>query len=80
MPLTDTVCKASKPKDKDYKLTDANGLYLHVMPTGARYWRYKYRYLGKQKVFPLLVCNFYCVAIANALNLNLNLNITHNGR
>lgn len=53
MPLTDTVCKASKPKDKDYKLTDANGLYLHVMPTGARYWRYKYRYLGKQKVLAL---------------------------
>jgi hypothetical protein len=53
MPLTDTVCKASKPKDKDYKLTDANGLYLHVMPNGARYWRYKYRYLGKQKVLAL---------------------------
>lgn len=53
MALTDKDCKAAKGKKTSYKLTDANGLYLHVMPNGARYWRYKYRFLKKQKVFAI---------------------------
>lgn len=53
MALKDAACKAAKPKEKDYKLTDGNGLYLHVMPNGAKYWRYKYRFLKKQKVLAL---------------------------
>lgn len=28
---------------------DGGGLYLEVMPTGARYWRWKYRHAGKEK-------------------------------
>lgn len=53
MGLSDAGCRAAKPREKDYKLTDGSGLYLHVMPNGARYWRYKYRYLSKQKVLAL---------------------------
>lgn len=53
MPLTDIACKTAKAQEKDYKLTDANGLYLHIMPNGSKYWRYKYRYLKKQKVLAL---------------------------
>lgn len=30
-------------------LGDRDGLYLLVTPTGGRYWRMNYRYLGKQK-------------------------------
>ena len=47
--LTDPKCKNAKPKDKSYKLTDEKGLYLEVMPNGAKYWRMKYRYGGKEK-------------------------------
>jgi integrase len=47
--LTDPKCKNAKPKDKSYKLTDEKGLYLEVMPSGAKYWRMKYRYGGKEK-------------------------------
>lgn len=50
MPLTDTACKNAKPKEKQYKLADGNGLYLLVMPNGRRYWRLKYRVDGKEKV------------------------------
>ena len=32
MPLTDTECRTAKPKEKPYKLTDGNGLYLEVKP------------------------------------------------
>jgi integrase len=50
MALTDASCKNAKPKDKSYKLADANGLYLLVKPNGGRYWRLKYRVDGKEKL------------------------------
>jgi integrase len=53
MPLTDTACKNARPKTTAYKKTDSNGLYLHVMPKGGRYWRLKYRFGGKEKVLAL---------------------------
>lgn len=49
MPLTDSACKNAKPTDKARKMADAHGLYLEVMPSGARYWRLKYRFHGKEK-------------------------------
>lgn len=53
MPLTDMACKNAHPRDKAYKKTDGNGLYLHVMPNGGRYWRLKYRFASKEKVLAL---------------------------
>jgi integrase len=32
---------------------DGGGLFLHVMQNGARYWRLKYRYAGKEKLLAL---------------------------
>lgn len=49
MALTAVAIKAAKCRDKAYKLTDGEGLYLTVMPNGSRYWRMNYRHLGKQK-------------------------------
>lgn len=57
MPLTDKAIRNAKPgvtpagnaTAKPYKLTDGAGLYLEVMPTGARYWRMRYRVAGKDK-------------------------------
>jgi len=55
--LTVTQIRNAKPTDKPHRLFDGGGLYLEVMPTGARYWRLKYRHAGKEKrlalgVFP----------------------------
>jgi integrase len=47
--LTDAKARAAKPRDKSYKLTDANRLYLLVTPSGGRLWRWNYDYGGKQK-------------------------------
>ncbi len=41
--LTDPAVRKAVPRDKAYKLADAGGLYLFVMPSGGRSWRYKYR-------------------------------------
>lgn len=50
MPLTEIACRNAKPREKQYKLADANGLYLLVHPNGSKYWRWKYRFLGKEKL------------------------------
>lgn len=47
-PLTDTQCKGFKPKDKEYKVADGDGLYLHIKPTGSKLWRLRVTINGKQ--------------------------------
>jgi integrase len=54
MKLTDTAVRNTKPKAKPYKLFDGGGLYLLVQPSGARWWRYKYRRTdGKENTLSL---------------------------
>ena len=43
MPLSDTAIRKAKPADKPIKLTDSDGLYLLLTPTGSRWWRWDYR-------------------------------------
>jgi len=47
--LTVTAIKAAKGRDKPYKLSDSEGLYLLISPEGSRCWRMNYRHFGKQK-------------------------------
>jgi hypothetical protein len=51
MPLTDTSCKNAKcPEGKAReRFTDSGGLYLEVVPTVGKHWRWKYRFGGKEK-------------------------------
>lgn len=53
MKLTDIKIRSLKPKSKLYKVTDGQGLYIAVTPTGSKYWRYKYRFLGTEKLLAL---------------------------
>lgn len=53
MALTAIQVKQATPKEKPYKLADGGGLYLLVNPGGAKYWRYKYRYAGREKTLAL---------------------------
>jgi hypothetical protein len=46
----DVKFRNAKPLEKPYKLGDALGLYLLVNPSGAKYWRLKYRLEGKEKL------------------------------
>ncbi|MES1985151.1 MAG: integrase arm-type DNA-binding domain-containing protein [Pseudomonadota bacterium] len=47
--LTAAWVSRAKPKDKPYKLSDRDGLYLLVEPSGSRVWRMNYRMHGKQR-------------------------------
>jgi hypothetical protein len=49
MALTDTAIKHAKPGNKTRKLYDSGGLYLEVSPKGGTWWRFKYRFSGKEK-------------------------------
>jgi integrase len=51
--ISEARVRAAKPAQKTYRLTDARGLYLQVTPTGGRYWRFNYRFDGKQKTLAL---------------------------
>jgi integrase len=53
MPLTDTTIRKAKPKAKPYKLADSGGLFLLVQSSGSKWWRYKYRFGGKEKLLAL---------------------------
>ncbi|WP_239483329.1 MULTISPECIES: Arm DNA-binding domain-containing protein [Burkholderia] len=53
MPLTDVKIRQAKAGDKPTKLTDANGLYLEVRPSGSKLWRYRYRIAGKENLFAI---------------------------
>lgn len=49
MSLSDIQIRRAKPAEAPYKLHDERGLYLVVMPTGGKLWRFDYRFDGKRK-------------------------------
>jgi integrase len=53
MPLTDATIRKAKRSTKPARLFDGGGLYLEVRPTGAKLWRLKYRFDGKEKLLAL---------------------------
>jgi hypothetical protein len=53
MTLSDAVIRSAKSRDKAYKLSDGQGLYLLVNPNGSRWWRFKYRVNGREKLISL---------------------------
>ena len=57
MALTNIEIRNAKPGDKSFRLWDAHGLYIEVSSGGGKWWRFKYRFEGKEKrlsfgVFP----------------------------
>jgi hypothetical protein len=49
MPLTDTAIRSAKARERTFKLFDSGGLYLEVSPRGGKWWRWKYRFAGKER-------------------------------
>ena len=47
--LTESAVKKAEPKTKQFKLSDGGGLYLLVHTNGSKYWRFDFRFDGKQK-------------------------------
>lgn len=51
--LTDTQARNAKPAEKPYKLSDAQGLYLFVRPSGSKQWRFDYTFNDRRKTLTI---------------------------
>ena len=46
--LTDKKINATKPRDKPFPLADGGGLYLEILVSGSKVWRYSFGFDGKR--------------------------------
>lgn len=51
--LTDATLQALKPRDKPYKVTDGEGMYVVVSPSGTKAFRYDYRLNGNRETLTI---------------------------
>jgi len=50
MALSDFACKSAKAKEKPYRLSDGDGLYLLVQKNGSKLWQLRYRFAAKENI------------------------------
>lgn len=67
MSLTDLKIKSAKPNQKQYKLTDGDGLFLLVHTNGSKYWRYRYKFQRKERL--LAIGTYPTVSLSEARSL-----------
>jgi hypothetical protein len=80
MHLTQTLVVNAQPRQKTYRLFDGSGLYPEVRPQGAKWWRIKYYFAGRDQclslgIFPsvnLKNARLRCLEIRNQLQSGLN--------
>lgn len=65
-PLTNTEVERAKPKDKEYNLSDGQGLNLRIKPTGAKTWTFNYYHPTTKKRTNLTAGNYPEISIAQA--------------
>ena len=53
MGLSDTKIRNAKPDRKQYKIYDRDGLFIIVVPSGGKWWRFKYRFGVRRNSFHL---------------------------
>ena len=65
-PLTNTQVKLSKPHDKDYTLSDGDGLQLRVKTSGSKLWVLKYSHPISKKRTNISFGKYPDVSLADA--------------
>ena len=53
MALTKIEIDKAEIRDKPYKLTDSNGLFLLIKPNGSKLWRFKFSFGGTEKLLAI---------------------------
>ena len=64
--LTESAIKKAKPTAKQFKLSDGGGLYLLVHSNRSKYWRFDFRFDGRQKSSSLGVWPGVSLAVARS--------------
>ena len=68
-PLSETKIKKLKPKNKIYRVSDGNNLYIEIKPNGAKFWRFRYKLNGKYSMVSLGEYPFISLKRARVLAL-----------
>lgn len=66
VPLSVAAIRNLKPREKAYKVSDFDGLFITVKPTRSRLWHFKYRIDGKEKLPSLGIYPAVCLAQARS--------------
>ena len=53
MPLSDIQIRNLKPREKSFKVSDFEGLFVLVKPNGSKLWQFKYRMYGKERLLSI---------------------------
>jgi integrase len=53
MPLSDIQVRNLKSRDKAYKVSDFEGLFVLVKVNGSKLWQFKYRLFGKERLLSI---------------------------
>lgn len=64
--LKDTQIKQAKPKEKEYNLSDGNGLALRIRPNGAKNWTFTYQTPVVKKRFKISFGSYPDVTLQQA--------------
>jgi len=66
IPLTDKKIKAATIKEKDYVLSDGDGLQLRVRSNGSKTWNFNYRHPLTKKRININIGKYPSVSLVNA--------------
>ena len=53
MSLSDSAIRNAKPTNKVFKMYDQQGLFIQITPSGGKWWRFKFRFNGKENLLSL---------------------------
>lgn len=76
-PLTFTEVNKAKPKEKEYTLSDGQGLMLSIRPSGSKVWLFKYQKPFTKKRTNISFGSFPGISIADARKLKLGHSFRH---
>lgn len=72
VPLTATQIKSAKSQDKEFSLTDGDGLHLRVRPNGSKVWIFKYYHPVTKKRTNMSFGSYPEVSLAKARQLRID--------
>jgi len=70
-PLTSKAIINAKPREKQWRLSDGEGLFLLIMPGGSKHWRLDYTLNGKRKTYS--IGKYPYITLENARNERLKI-------
>ncbi len=70
MAVKEITFRNAKPREKAYKIPAERGLHMLVKPNGSKSWRFKYRFLGKEKLLSIGI--YPDVSLADAIEARDN--------